>query len=88
MQKVKTWKQYHYNQQAVTTEIRAESSSTIVIPINGKDTYYKVSYGETRTVPLSANMEMEKKILFDDINKVVDDQVMEIVSAYSEQAKK
>ena len=53
----KTWQKYHYNQKAVTTEIKAESSATVVVNINGKDCYYKVTYGETRLVPHDANME-------------------------------
>lgn len=78
-----TWQKYHYKQKAVTTEMRAESSATIAINVNGKDTYFKVSYGETRIVPMDANMDKEKQILFDDINKVVDDQILEIVNTYN-----
>lgn len=79
----KTWQKYHYNQKAVTTEIKAESSATVVVNINGKDCYYKVTYGESRLVPHDANMEKEKKILFDDINEQVDNQILEIYNAYS-----
>lgn len=82
------WEKYHYKTKAVVSEIKGESSATIVLTINGKDNYFKILYGETRIVPHTANIEKERQILFDDINAVVDSRVLEIANTYSPTGKK
>ncbi len=67
-----------YKSLSTVSEIRGDSSATIQLGNN----YYKINYGETRIIPPFADMEKERDILFDDLNKVVDKQIQDILNAY------
>jgi len=62
---------------ATITEIRGDSSATVQIGTN----FFKISYGETRIIPPYSDMDEERKLLFDDLNKVVDDQIQDLLNA-------
>lgn len=64
-----------YKSLATISEIRGDSSATIQLNNN----YYKINYGETRIIPPFADMDKEREILFNEINKVVDDQIADIL---------
>lgn len=70
-----------YESKAVTTTIKAESKVTIKI----RDNFYSVTYSEERTVPEveGIDLESERSILFDDVNKIVDDQATEIIQTFT-----
>ena len=69
-----------YNQKAVTTSITANSKCTIKI----KDNYYSIEFSEERTLPEveDINVEKERLLLFDDVNRIVDDQINEILNTF------
>lgn len=70
-----------YESKAVTTTIKAESKVTIKI----RDNFYSVTYAEERTVPdvEGVDVETERNLLFDDVNKIVDAQAEEIVKTFT-----
>lgn len=69
----------NYVQKAITTKISATSRASIKI----KDSYYTLEYCEERTIPdvEGIDLETEKKILWDDVNREVDQQVEDICNA-------
>ena len=70
-----------YESKAVVTNIKATSRVAIKI----KDNYYTVEFTEERTIPDVENVdvEIERSLLFDSVNKVVDEQAEEIVKVFS-----
>ena len=60
--------------------IKAESKTTIKI----KDNYYSVTYTEERTIPEmeDVNIDAERALLWDDVNKTVDMQAEEIIKTF------
>ena len=64
-----------YKSLAIVNEIRGDSSATIQLNNN----YYKINYGETRLIPPYADIDKEREVLFNEINKVVDDQIADIL---------
>ena len=70
-----------YESKAIVTNIKATSRVAIKI----KDNYYTVEFTEERTIPDVENVdvEMERSLLFDSVNKVVDEQAEEIVKVFS-----
>ena len=70
-----------YESKAITTTIRAESKVTLKI----RDNFYSVTFTEERTIPdvEGVDIESERSILFDDVNKIVDDQATEIIETFT-----
>lgn len=68
-----------YEQKAITTTIRATSRASVKI----RDNFYTLEYCEERTIPdvEGIDLETEKKILWDDVNREVDQQVEDICNA-------
>lgn len=64
-----------YKSKAVIEKIIATSRVAVKV----KDNYYTVEYSEERSLPTEANPEKEREILWNDVNKIVDDQVAEIL---------
>ncbi len=64
-----------YIPQGVTTVIRAESGVSLEL----KSKWYKFNYAEERIIPETADIEQERKSLWNDVNGVVDLQVEEIL---------
>ena len=69
-----------YESKAVTTKISATSRVAIKI----RDNYYTVEYSEERSIPEleGIDVETERTILFDDVNKVVDAQAADILNTF------
>ena len=69
-----------YESKAKVSKISATSRVAIKI----KDNYYTVEYNEERTVPdvEDIDIEAERKILFDDVNTIVDSQCEEIIKTF------
>lgn len=44
-----------------------------------KDTFYTVEYGEERNIPEDADIQLERKIMWDDCNTEVDNQIADII---------
>ena len=64
---------------AKTTTIKATSRVAIKI----KDNFYTVEYSEERSLPdEEVDMEFERNVLWDDVNKVVDNQCAEILKTF------
>ena len=74
-----------YESKAVTTKISATSRVAIKI----HDNYYTVEYSEERSLPdlEGIDVETERMILFDDINKVVDAQAEDILNTFQKKKK-
>jgi len=72
-----------YEQKAITTTIRATSRASIKIATRGGDNFYTIEYSEERTIPDIPDMDLdsEKKILWDDVNREVDQQIEDIYNA-------
>lgn len=75
-----------YTSHAVTTKISAISRVAVKI----RDNFYTVEFSEERSLPddPEVNLSMERQLLFDDINALVDNQVREIYSVMDKNKKK
>lgn len=75
-----------YESKAIVTTIKATSRNSIKIG----DNHYTVEYSEERTIPdvEGVDIEMERNLLFDDVNNIVDKQSEDIISAFSKNSKK
>ncbi len=69
-----------YESKAKVVSIKATSRVALKI----RDNYFTIEYAEERTVPdvEGVDIEQERKILFDDVNTVVDDQQQEIYNLF------
>lgn len=69
-----------YESKAIVTEIQATSKVTIKI----KDNFYSVEYQEKRTIPQvdGVDIDAERKILWDEVNAVVDGQANDILNTF------
>lgn len=69
-----------YESKAKVTKITATSRIAIKI----KDNYYTTEYSEERTIPdvEDVDIDAERKILFDDVNAIVDSQCEEIIKTF------
>ena len=69
-----------YESKAKTTKIVATSRAAIKI----KDSYYTVEYSEERSIPDIEDVDLaqERKILWDEVNAVVDDQCASIIETF------
>lgn len=69
-----------YEPKAVTTTIKATSRVSLKI----KDNFFTVEYSEERTIPdiEGVDLEHERELLFEDVNKVVDNQMIEIQETF------
>lgn len=69
-----------YISQAKTTKITASSRCAIKI----RDNYYTIEASEERTILDSDNADMEKEwaLLFDAVNKIVDNQTEDIIKTF------
>ena len=70
-----------YESKAIVTKITATSRVAIKI----KDNYYTVEYSEERNIPdiEGIDIESERVMLFDSVNKIVDDQCVDIVNTFT-----
>lgn len=71
-----------YVQQGKTVKISATSKATVQI----KNNYYSFSYSEERELPeddCRTNLEKERQLLWDTLNKEVDNQIEEISKLYN-----
>lgn len=69
-----------YESKAQITKISATSRVAVKI----KDNYYTIEYAEERTIPNipDVNMEIERAILFEDVNNTVDRQIADIAKTF------
>ena len=69
-----------YESLAVVTKITAVSRVAIKI----RDNYYTVEYSEERSIPDTegVDVELERKLLWDNVNRTVDAQAEEIVKSF------
>lgn len=69
-----------YESKAKTTRIVATSRASIKV----RDNFYTVEYSEERTVPDVEDVDLaqERKILWDEVNAVVDDQCASIIETF------
>lgn len=72
-----------YEQKAITTTIRATSRASIKVSTRGGDNFYTVEYSEERTIPdiEGIDLESEKRLLWNDVNREVDGQIEDIYEA-------
>ena len=68
-----------YEQKAITTTIRATSRASVKI----RENFYTLEYSEERVIPEleGLDLESEKKLLWDDVNREVDHQIEDIYEA-------
>lgn len=59
-----------------TTSIKCTSRASVKI----KDSFYTVEWCEERSIPEDANLEEERKALWDTCNNEVDNQIRDILS--------
>lgn len=69
-----------YESKAVVTEISAVSRVAIKI----KDNFYTIEYSEKRAIPdvEDIDLERERVVLFDDVNRIVDAQAEDIIKSF------
>ena len=72
-----------YISKATTTLIRVSSRASVKI----SDNYYTVEFCEERSIPEDANVEEERKLLWETANNECDFQIQEIVEAYGKKRK-
>lgn len=70
-----------YESKAMVLTIKATSRVAIKI----KDNFYTVEYSEERSVPdaVDVNIDAERTVLWDDVNKIVDDQCASIIETFT-----
>ena len=70
----------NYERKAITTQIRATSRASIKV----SESFYTVEYSEDRTIPdiEGVDIEEEKRILWDDVNAEVDNQIEDILRTF------
>lgn len=68
-----------YQSKAVTTSIKISSRASIGIQKKSSTEYFTVEYTEERSLPEDANIEEERKILWDVCNQEVDGQIQDIL---------
>ena len=71
-------KQDSYISKAITTSIRVTSRASMKV----SDNFFTVEYCEERSVPEDCNIEEERKLLWDDCNAEVDNQIQEIMDTF------
>ena len=74
MATTKTKKSKEYISQATTISISATSRISLKI----RDNFYTVEFSEERSIPNTADIEKERKLLWDTVNEEVDNQAVEI----------
>lgn len=67
-----------YVSKATTTLIRATSRASIKI----QDNFYTVEWSEERSLPEDANVEEERKLLWETANTECDNQIQDILDMY------
>lgn len=69
-----------YESKAIVTTIKADSKITLKI----RDNFYSITFEEERSIPNidGVDLEMERRLLFDDVNAVVDEQAELIVKEF------
>lgn len=69
-----------YESKAIVKTIKATSR----IAIKVRDNYFTVEYSEERDIPQTedVNIDAERKLLFDDVNAVIDNQAYEIQETF------
>lgn len=72
-----------YESKAVTTAIRITSRASVKIG----DNFYTVEFCEERSIPEDANVEEERKLLWETANNECDFQIQEIIEAYGKKRK-
>ena len=72
-----------YESKAVITSIRATSRASVKVGEN----YYTVEFCEERSIPEDANVEEERKFLWETVNGECDNQIQEILEAYGKKRK-
>lgn len=68
---------------AKTTTIKASSRASIKVG----DNFYTVEWTEERSIEPKDNIEEERTILWDDVNREVDTQIEDILNAYGNKRK-
>ena len=70
-----------YESKAMVLTIKATSRAAIKV----KDNFYTVEYSEERSVPDTDDVDIsqERKILWDEVNAVVDDQCASIIETFT-----
>lgn len=69
-----------YESKAKVTKITATSRVALKV----KDNFYTVEYSEERTIPdvEDVNIDAERRLLFDDVNAIVDEQAEDIIKTF------
>lgn len=73
-----------YESKAVTTSISCTSRKSIKIG----DNFFTVEYSEERAVPADANMEEERRLLWECVDDECYDQIQEILDEYKNRKKR
>ena len=76
-------KSKEYESKAITTTIQASSRASIKVG----DNFYTIEWSEERSIPEDANIEEERKLLWETANGEVDNQITEILEAYGKKRK-
>ena len=69
---------------AKTTTIKASSRASVKVG----DNFYTIEWTEERTVDPKDDIEEERQLLWDDVNREVDGQVEDILEAYGNKRRK
>lgn len=67
-----------YVSKATTTSIRITSRASVKVGEN----FYTVEYCEERAIPSDADVEQERKLLWDEANTECDNQICDILKTY------
>ena len=71
-------KEAKYESKAITTSIKFTSRASIKV----NDSFYTVEACEERSIPGDADIEQERKLLWDTVNGEVDGQIEDILKTY------
>ena len=68
---------------AKTTTIKASSRASVKVG----DNFYTIEWTEERTIQPKDDIEEERTLLWDDVNREVDNQIEDILEAYGNKRK-
>ena len=69
---------------AKTTTIKASSRASVKVG----DNFYTIEWTEERTIQPKDDIEEERTLLWDDVNREVDSQIEDILEAYGNKRRK
>ena len=77
-----TRKKSEYKSLAIVRTMKATSRASVKVSTPNGDSFYTLEYCEERYIPENADVEKERKILWDVVNTECDNQIQDVLHVY------